>query len=414
MDQVDVVESSRLRVGAFFFGGPVVKKGGVHYAGASIWNMLKHFHHFMDIEFICPEVPYREEDAQQYSIDLSTVKLRTFSGWKSGFHLYSRRFPLIVLDIFQTMRHSLGEWNLILIIDTDPLSQVVLALAKAFQMPAAVYIRGNADYEILQRNTGGLRRILASLWCHELNAILPRLLKRSALIVTGSPLLEKYNSVMYVHRFTATPLLKREMPKVSRKRDFGSNALKLLYVGNLVPYKGIDIALRALKELIDRGHSVSLDIVGQGPMEQDLKEMARRLKIDSSSCFHGFVPFGERLFKIYEKSHVFFLPSLSEGTPKVVAEAMGFGLPVIASKVGGLPDLIEEGQTGFLIEPRVIAQFTEKLELLARDRVLLREMSRKCEIGALGFTLDVQIKHLSLYLCKFIHPSHKNGHHTAI
>jgi glycosyltransferase involved in cell wall biosynthesis len=126
---------------------------------------------------------------------------------------------------------------------------------------------------------------------------------------------------------------------------------KLLFVGRLVAEKGIAYLLEATSLLVAQGEAVELHIVGTGALESDLRCTAQALNITERVIFHGFVPHGEALRQIYRESDVFILPSLQDQQPKVLLEAMSQSVPVIATKVGGIPFAVHDGENGLLVPP---------------------------------------------------------------
>ena len=118
------------------------------------------------------------------------------------------------------------------------------------------------------------------------------------------------------------------------------------WVGRLIPVKGCDIFLRALARVEVEGWVAR--IVGDGPERDSLEGLSRSLGLDDRVEFLGAVPDAARFFKGLD---VFVLSSRSEGTPMVLLEAMGAGVPVVANSVGGVPDVIEGPRNGWLVPP---------------------------------------------------------------
>jgi glycosyltransferase involved in cell wall biosynthesis len=109
--------------------------------------------------------------------------------------------------------------------------------------------------------------------------------------------------------------------------------------------------LDATKELVTSNNSVELHVVGEGSLEANLRNQAKNLSLTDRVFFHGFVPQGETLQKFYRESDVFILPSLYDQQPKVLLEAMAHSLPIVATSVGGIPSLIQDGHNGLLVPP---------------------------------------------------------------
>jgi glycosyltransferase involved in cell wall biosynthesis len=113
---------------------------------------------------------------------------------------------------------------------------------------------------------------------------------------------------------------------------------QLLFVGNLVPVKGIDLLLRACAALRSGGQNVQLNIVGEGPLKTNLIEQTKSLGIEESVKWHGSIPQAE-LPNWYRAADLLVLPSRSEGVPNVLLEATGCNTPWVATRVGGIPEI---------------------------------------------------------------------------
>jgi len=122
---------------------------------------------------------------------------------------------------------------------------------------------------------------------------------------------------------------------------------RLLTVALLNPKKGIPYLLQALALLKEKRDDFILDIVGDGPSRHEYEELVKSLGLDGKVIFHGLKPKTE-VAEFMRRADVFVLPSLWENLPCVIIEAMASGLPVIATKVGGIPEMIDE-ETGILI-----------------------------------------------------------------
>ena len=141
-------------------------------------------------------------------------------------------------------------------------------------------------------------------------------------------------------------------------------APEILTVGRVVPVKGQALLVEALAELASRGIDARLTIVGDGPQLPELRERAQRLGIADRVAFEGAV--GQDAVRgYYERADVFALPSFAEGLPVVLIEAMAMGLPVVASRITGIPELVEEGISGRLVVPGRGDQLVDALAALA-------------------------------------------------
>ncbi|HVR72949.1 MAG TPA: glycosyltransferase [Planctomycetota bacterium] len=158
----------------------------------------------------------------------------------------------------------------------------------------------------------------------------------------------------------------REREEAKRKLGVDPSLPLLLFVGDLSPEKGVPELLDAHDALHRRGIEASLHLLGDGPLR------GARRGASARAVFTGRVPQAE-LPCWHAAADLLVLPSHAEGSPVTVMEALSSGLPVLASRVGGIPDLIEEGRTGWLVPPRDAQALTAALEKLLSGREALEE-----------------------------------------
>lgn len=164
--------------------------------------------------------------------------------------------------------------------------------------------------------------------------------------------------------------------EVSRKRLKIKEAEKIIiFVGGLRPVKGVKYLIEAMKIVMDKNENTSLFIVGDGEERGYLESLVRNLNIERYVTFIGKVP-NEDIPEYMVASDVFVLPSLSEGFPVTVVEAMASGLPIVATNVRGLPEIIKSGEKGFLVESKNANEIAEKVLLLLEDDVLRERISK--------------------------------------
>ena len=145
------------------------------------------------------------------------------------------------------------------------------------------------------------------------------------------------------------------------------------HVANLVPKKKQEDLLLAARIVITQYPEVTFVLVGRGPLLDELRRLAHQLGIERNVVFTGFV---EDLVEVMDAFDIFALSSLYEGLPTVVIEAMALGKPVVATKVGGTPEIITDGADGFLARPGDPEDLAQKLLKLLRDEQLKGDMGR--------------------------------------
>lgn len=135
------------------------------------------------------------------------------------------------------------------------------------------------------------------------------------------------------------------------QREPNPKVVRCLSIGRLIPRKGFQFLIRALPQIIDKTeHNFEIEIVGDGPYGDELVGLADNLNVRSHIRFAGAVQY-PNLPQKYRDADIFILPSLSEGMPLVVLEAMGTGLPIVASRVEGIDELVEHNFNGALFDP---------------------------------------------------------------
>jgi glycosyltransferase involved in cell wall biosynthesis len=146
------------------------------------------------------------------------------------------------------------------------------------------------------------------------------------------------------------------------------------WIGRMTPVKRTDDVLIAFKRLRDSGIDAVLCMVGDGPDRVLLEQRARELGVTRDMVFLGYQ---EDVAPFYAAFDALVLPSGNEGTPVTVIEALAAELPVVATRVGGVPDVVMDGEDGFLVEAGATDDLAERLGRLARDPELRARMGKK-------------------------------------
>ena len=136
------------------------------------------------------------------------------------------------------------------------------------------------------------------------------------------------------------------------------------WVGRMTAVKRTDDVLDGFKRLLERGVGATLCLVGDGPDRPALERRAHELGIMRETLFLGYQ---EDVGPLYAAFDALVLPSGNEGTPVSVIEALAAGTPVVATRVGGVPDVVRDGEDGFLVEPGASDELSERLARLAGD-----------------------------------------------
>lgn len=180
------------------------------------------------------------------------------------------------------------------------------------------------------------------------------------------------------------------------------STVRILSVGRLVAVKAFEDLIRACAVLRERGLEFRCVIVGDGPLRAELEALRCELDLEAQVAFAGTIPH-ERLPECYARSDLFVLASVSEGIPVVLMEAMACGLPVVATRIVGIPELVEEGVTGYLVQPghpdRLASAILRLVELPDRGKGM-GERGRARVIRS--FDVGPNLEHLSQVFLHYI------------
>jgi glycosyltransferase involved in cell wall biosynthesis len=146
------------------------------------------------------------------------------------------------------------------------------------------------------------------------------------------------------------------------------------FVGRLVPGHGADVLLRAAPRVLRRRPNCRFVLVGDGPSRPELESLATQLGLADRVVFTGV---RDDMPQVYASIDLLVLPSLCEAMPMCVLEAMAAGKPVIATRVGAVPQLIDQDQTGILIEPADVAGLSASILNLLEDPGRARQLGEK-------------------------------------
>lgn len=220
------------------------------------------------------------------------------------------------------------------------------------------------------------------------NQLLKAKLERATLPVTIS----RYNIDYLSQRIT--PLARQRLQVVHCGVDPAGFAFRregrdddlLVAVGRLDPIKGFDVLLVALARLLDRGLSFRCRIIGEGPQRGELEATIARLGLAGHVELLGARPQAE-VRALLNAATLFVLPSVvaadgnRDGIPVALMEAMAVGAPVVSTRVSGIPELVEDGVSGLLVEPAAPVDLAAALERLLVDAVLRSRLAagaRRC------------------------------------
>jgi len=153
------------------------------------------------------------------------------------------------------------------------------------------------------------------------------------------------------------------------------NVTQLLCVGRLVPAKGQHILLKACSLLIKNGATLHLNFVGGGEDMESLQQLSKDLHVDECVTFAGAMG-QDKVRTFYDQADIFVLPSFAEGVPVVLMEAMAKEIPVISTRITGIPELIEHGLDGLLATPGDVNDLAVQISAFIDDSDLRERLGK--------------------------------------
>jgi glycosyltransferase involved in cell wall biosynthesis len=212
--------------------------------------------------------------------------------------------------------------------------------------------------------------------CYE-KVILPRAFRKARAIICASAFV-RGSALIAPHSHKSIVITPSVDTGFFRPRPQKTLSHTVMHIGGLKTgesHKGLDISLRVMAELKQSYPDAYLTVVGNGDRQAYYETLAEGLGIASDVEFYGRLS-GERLVSAYQSADVLIMPSRKEPFGMALIEAMACGIPVVASAVEGIPDLVDDGEVGFLVEPEDINGFVSRISKLFDDPTLYK---RCCE-----------------------------------
>lgn len=225
-----------------------------------------------------------------------------------------------------------------------------------------------------------------------------RLLGRTVpVVVVGPDLARRYRGSAELHVAYVSLLREHDiLDPEDDHRGFDGNELRILSVGRLDPEKNPLLLADVLARALAADHRWRLDICGDGSLMASLGQRLKDLGVDQHAVLHGYVPIDDGLWDLYRRSHVLLHVSLTEGVPQVLLEAFAVRLPVVATAVGGVAEVVHG--RGLLVPPNDAEAAARALGQLISDARLRTELVETAVREARDHTLEVECTRLASFL----------------
>ncbi len=366
---------------------------GANYStNAPFINFVLSFRQRTDaLLLFCPLKPSRKERGRfDVSIKDERVRIIPVPFYRTTFELY-KKLPFIWRGTARCLKREMRKFDVAWIVGGQVLAGLAGRFLKKKGKKTFFYYRSNLVEEVRSHGYAGVRGSLMTGVSVMIQRFSLRTARDEVVFVVGDELkrIFKKNGCRSVHKVYPSVVSGRDVIRRRIVRD--SVELSFLAVGRLTPEKGLEDLVRAAQLLVRSGfHRFKFRLAGDG------KEKARLQRMVAEAClcrhfeFAGFILPGERLLSAYDSADALVLPSRTEGIPKVLYEAMARGLPVVASNVGGVPEIVERCVNGLLVPPGDPEALAEAVRILCEDRALRERLGKKGLETAKKFTMERQ------------------------
>jgi glycosyltransferase involved in cell wall biosynthesis len=259
----------------------------------------------------------------------------------------------------------LGRVDVVWVLGPNPPHAIVFALlALARRKRLVLGVRQQLPRLIRHRHPGRPHVWLAAWVLDQMFRLLGRV--AGGVVVVGPELAREYRHSRRVHTALISLLSEDDVAPASEDdRDYEAAELRLLSVGRLDPEKNPLLMADILRDALRTDPRWRLDVCGDGSLADALYARAAELGVSDRLVIHGHIGFGEPLWRLYRDSHALLHVSMTEGMPQVLLEAFAARLPVVATAVGGVPEMVNG--RGLLIAPRDAAAGAAAVQRLLDD-----------------------------------------------
>ena len=272
--------------------------------------------------------------------------------------------------IFSTVRTN----KINVIVSQDPMSGLLAFFGKVFGGGRSIHVMCSDHIKSFSHIP--MNKILKSILSFAMWFQL-RIACSSSDVVTLSKYLKRKAKEYGAKRIEVIPaygvdteMFKPLKQDLELKKKLNINEEKIIFTAaRFTPEKGIEYLIRAFKKINEKEKETKLLIVGYGSEENYLKDTANKLNLQDKIIFTGSIKHKD-IIKYYNLCDIFVMPSMIEGLGFSSAEALACEKPVVASNVGGIPDIIINGKTGFLVKPKDTNEIAEKVLILLQDKNL--------------------------------------------
>lgn len=348
--------------------------------------------------------------------DQAVVFGRTVRSEDPADYVLPRHVRLVALPYYTDLKHSrsvagavfgtiTAMWNGLAGVDTvwvfgpHPFSLLLVGLARLRGKRVVLGVRQDTRAYARSRISSGRWQRAKLAIAMVLDRAYRVIGRRLPATLVGRQVAAQYGGERPSNLVMTVSLVPERVLASSSRRASSPGVVRLLTVGRLEVEKNPLLIVEMFAELDRRrpgGYRLSW--IGRGPLEPQVRGLASRLGVSDLLELRGYVAFGEELFECYRDADVFVHVSHTEGVPQVLVEAMACATPIVATAVGGVPDVLDGGRAGLLVAPAdrdalvaAVERLTDDVEL--RDRLACRGLALAAQL-----TFEAQTERVARFI----------------
>lgn len=300
-------------------------------------------------------------------------------------------------ETVRRMWRALDDLDVVWVSGVNPMGLVLAGLATIRRRRVVLLIRQDSPAyfraRLPDRRWAPLLAPLAAL-----DVLFRALARRLPVTVVGAEVARRYGAPRPgVLEMRVTLLERRQLATAARAGEWQQPA-RLLTVGRIEPEKNPLAVARALELLTAGGGDYRWTWAGDGRLTSELRAAADRAGVGGRLELPGFIPFGEELLSLYREADAFVHVSLTEGLPGVILEAMGAGLPIVATDTGGVKAALGGGEAGLLVPPGDPQALANAIECLASDGSMRDRLASAALRRAEAATIETESERVTRFI----------------
>lgn len=376
------------------------EKDMIYFSDPFLFFAMNLADHFDSSLFFCPGFPDRFNDlsgSDYYRLKKLSGPIEIIEGYPSkGMTGFFLKLPLILIRDIKKYINVTKEADVVFLRLPSPACLIAFPMAKFYRKSIVSYYASDIKTVVFSGSKyKGTMKWIARFAADFIFRLFKLLVKNSdTAIFLSKELMNKHRHKNKYYAFAS--ILKKEEIIFKNTGIFAQKEkMGLVYAGRLTHEKGLKYLLKAMPLLLQNKHQVCLTLCGDGPQRSELEQMVVDLGVEEYVEFKGHVSSRRTLGDIFSNHDVFVLPSISEGTPKVLIEAMAKGLIIVASNIGGIPNVVTNYWNGILVKEKSGEEIARAVKSVVNNKSLCEKLIANGYEFAREHTMECQARKIA-------------------